>query len=251
MVAYIAFALWCFTVALAGGLVGLVLGNLRLPLVVLLAGSPEVAAGTNLAISAVAAATAAVAHLRAGRVNWRLFAWMAPASIAGAVAGALLSGALPSRALLLGIAAVLLYSGLDLLRRGRPLRPAESTAPQPPKLRPAVVTGGAIGLLGGFVGLILGSLRMPALLRVVGEAPARAVGTNLAVGFCVGVAGALAHLPSAAPDWRLLAIGTAASPPGALLGARLTGRLSEPQLIRAIAVVLVLVAFVITVEALA
>lgn len=251
MVAYIAFAVWCFTVALAGGLVGLVLGNLRLPLVVLLAGSTEVAAGTNLAISAVAAATAAVAHLRAGRVNWRLFAWMAPASIAGAVAGALLSGALPSRALLLAIAAVLLYSGLDLLRRRRPPRPAESTAPHPLKLRAAVVTGGAIGLLGGFVGLILGSLRMPALLRVVGEVPARAVGTNLAVGFCVGVAGALAHLPSAAPDWGLLAIGTAASLPGALLGARLTGRLSEPQLIRAIAVVLVLVALVIAVEALA
>jgi len=249
VVAYIAFALWCFTVALAGGLVGLVLGNLRLPLVVLLVGSPEIAAGTNLAISAVAAATAAVAHLRAGRVNWRLFAWMAPASIAGAVAGALLSGALPSRALLLAIAAVLLYSGLDLLRQRHPPLSAASP-PRPPKLGAAAVTGGAIGLLGGFVGLILGSLRMPALLRVVGEVPARAVGTNLAVGFCVGVAGALAHLPSAAPDWGLLTIGAAASLPGSLLGARLTGRLSESQLIRAIGVILVVVGVVIAVQAL-
>ncbi len=247
MLAYIAFALWCFTVALAGGLVGLVLGNLRLPLVVLLAASPAVGAGTNLGISAVAAATAAVAHVRAGRINWRLFVWMAPASIVGAVGGALLSGALPSRALLLAIAAVLAYSGLDLLRR----RPPARAEPPRPKVGAAVVTGGAIGLLGGFVGLILGSLRMPALLRVVGEAPAPAVGTNLAVGFCVGVAGALAHLPSAVPDWGLLAIGAAASLPGALLGARLTGRLSEPQLIRAIAVILVVVAVVIAVQALA
>jgi len=37
---YAAFAVWCFAVALAGGLVGLVLGNLRLPLVLLLAASP-------------------------------------------------------------------------------------------------------------------------------------------------------------------------------------------------------------------
>jgi uncharacterized membrane protein YfcA len=37
-------------------------------------------------------------------------------------------------------------------------------------------------------------------------------------------------------------VGAAASMPGALLGSRLTGRLSEPQLIRAIAVVLLVAA---------
>jgi uncharacterized protein len=93
-------------------------------------------------------------------------------------------------------------------------------------------------LLGGFVGLILGTLRIPALLKLVGERPARAIGTNLTVGVCVGAAGLIGHLPSAAPDWDLLAVGAAASIPGALIGARLTGRLSELQLIRAIAFVL-------------
>ena len=62
-----------------------------------------------------------------------------------------------------------------------------------------------IGLLGGLVGLILGSLRMPALLRWVGETPQRAVGTNVTVGVFVGVAGSLAHLPNAAPDLDLIA----------------------------------------------
>ena len=60
----------------------------------------------------------------------------------------------------------------------------------------AVLTGLVIGLLGGIVGLILGSLRMPALVRLVGEEPARAVGTNVTVGFLVGVAGVIGHLPS-------------------------------------------------------
>jgi uncharacterized membrane protein YfcA len=98
----------------------------------------------------------------------------------------------------------------------------------------AIVSGAVIGLLGGFVGLILGSLRMPALLRLVGEPPSRAVGTNLAVGVCVGAAGLLGHLPSAAPDYRLVLVGGAASIPGALIGARLTGRLSEHRLVQAI-----------------
>jgi uncharacterized membrane protein YfcA len=236
---YLALVLWCFLVALGGGLVGLVLGNLRLPLVLLLASSPAAGAGTNIAISGVAAATAATTHIRAGRINWRLFAWMAPPSVVGALIGGYVSGVLPGDVLLGVIALVLLYSAYDLWGWERP-----AARPEQPRLdiRAAIVSGLLIGLLGGIVGLILGSLRMPALLRWVGETPQRAVGTNLAVGVLVGVAGALAHLPNAAPDLRILLIGGAASIPGALLGARLTGRLSERQLIRAIAVVLVLTA---------
>src|SRR5205085_10894325 len=170
-----------------------------------------------------------------GRINWRLFAWMAPPSIVGAVRGGYPSGVLPSRALLLAIAAGLRYSGIDLLR-WRPPTARDGDAPAPRVDIPAAVaTGGVIGLLGGFVGLILGSLRMPALLRIVHETPARAVGTNVTVGFCVGTAGALAHLPDASPDWGLLALGAAASIPGALIGSRLSGRLSPRALARAIA----------------
>lgn len=244
------FAVWCFAVALAGGLVGLVLGNLRLPATVLVAASPGAAAGANLGISAVAAATASVAHVRAGRINWRLFAWMAPPSIAGALIGGYVSGLLPGDALLLAIAAVLLYSGVDLLRWTPPRRdPREPGAAPALDLRAAVASGFAIGLVGGVVGLILGSLRMPALLRVVHETPSRAVGTNVTVGLCVGVAGVIGHLPTATPDWGALAVGAAASIPGALLGARLTGRLSEAQLVRAIAIVLLVAAAAVVAQA--
>jgi len=230
----VAIALWSFVVAVAGGAVGLVLGNLRLPLYVAAASSPAAGGAANIAVSAIAAATASSAHIRAGRINWRLFGWMAPPSVIGALVGGYLAGRVPKTALLLAIAAVLLYSGLDLLLRP----PREARVRIKPSVTAAVISGAAIGLLGGFVGLILGSLRMPALLRLVGEPPSRAVGTNLAVGVCVGIAGLLGHLPSAAPDWKLIAVGGAASVPAALLGARLTGRLSERSLVQAIGAVL-------------
>ncbi len=83
---------------------------------------------------------------------------------------------------------------------------------------------------------------MPALIRWVGETPQRAVGTNVCVGVCVGIAGAIGHLPSGGPDWRVAAIGAAASIPGALFGSRLTGRLSDTQLVRAIGVILLVAA---------
>jgi uncharacterized membrane protein YfcA len=243
----IAVVTWSFVVAVAGGAVGLVLGNLRLPLFVAAASSPAAAGGANIAVSGIAAATAATRHVRAGRINWRLFGWMAPPSIVGALAGGYLAGRVSQTALLLAIAAVLLYSGLDLLFR----RSVPAPIREGPHVGAAVLSGAVIGLLGGFVGLILGSLRMPALLRLVGEPPGRAVGTNLAVGVCVGIAGLVGHLPSAAPDWRLILIGGAASIPGALIGARLTGRLSEQALVRAIGAVLLVAGAAAAIQALA
>ncbi len=127
---------------------------------------------------------------------------------------------------------------MDLLRR--PPQGAAATGATL-NIRAAVISGALIGLLGGLVGLILGALRMPALLRYVGEEPGRAVGTNLTVGLCVGVAGVVGHLPEGV-DWEVLGVGAAASVPGALIGARFTGRLSKEQLLRAIGIVLVVAA---------
>ena len=111
-------------------MVGLVLGNLRLPVVLLFASSTASGGGANIAISGVAATAASVGHIRAGRINWSLFAWMAPPSVAGALIGGYLAGRIPERALLLVIAAVLLYSGLDLLRWKRP-EPSQDAPAEP------------------------------------------------------------------------------------------------------------------------
>jgi uncharacterized protein len=158
---------------------------------------------------------------------------MAPPSMVGAVVGGFVSGRIPGNALLLAIGITLLVFGVDLLRP----RSAPRDGVQGFSARAAVWSGAAIGLLGGFVGLILGSLRIGTLLRFVGADAFRAVGTNVAVGFCLGVAGVLGHL-SGGVDWTLLGIGAAASVPGAILGARLTGRLDERQLLRAVGLVL-------------
>ena len=224
-------AAWCFLVAVAGGAVGLVLGNIRLPVVLLVAANPAAGAGANIGISGAAALTAALAHIRAGRIDWRLVAWLAPPSMTGAVVGGYLSGKVPKDVFLATIGLVLLLMAVDLLWRRPPSQPRRMTSVE------TVLIGGSIGLLGGFVGLILGSLRLPAMLRM-GEPLAAAIGTNVTVGFFVGAAGVAGHLPGGV-DWTLLAVGAAASVPGALLGSRLTGRLPEAQLKRVIAGILV------------
>jgi uncharacterized membrane protein YfcA len=231
-------AVWSFAVSFAGGLVGLVLGNLRLPVIVLVGSSPAAAAGANVAISGAAAITATIAHWRGGRLNWRLFAWMAPTSLVGAVGGGLIAGVLPERILLGTIGLVVLYGAVEVARYRRP----EGGADQPTRMEfflNAALIGFGVGLLGGLVGLILGSLRLPAMVKWAGVGPYAAVGTNAAVGVVVGIGGLVGHLPSGI-DWEILAVGAAAAMPAAYLGARFTGRLDERQLLRAMVVVLVI-----------
>jgi hypothetical protein len=233
-----------FAAGYLGSMLGLVLGTLRLPLIVAVSGSPLAAAGTNIAISAAAAGAGALRHAREGRVDWRIVAWMAPPSVVGAVAGALVADDVSDRMLYAAIAAVLVWSGIDLA-----LRPVRAVARARLRLPPAVLGGFGIGALGGAVGVILGTLRMPTLVRAVGMDVRRAAGTNLVVGFLLGLAGFAAHAGTLGVDWSTLAAGLAGAIPGGWLGARATGRLDENVLRIALGVVLVVVGTAFAVQA--
>jgi len=221
-----------------------VLGTLRLPAILIAAGNPAAAAGTNIAISAAAAATGGWRHAREGRVDWRVVAWMTPPSVVGAVAGALFGSSVPERLLFAAIATVLGWNGLDLL-----VRPIRARPRTQPRLWPAGVFGFAIGLVGGAIGVILGTLRMPALLGAVGLSAHKAVGTNLVVGFALGVAAFATYAAKLEVEWGLLAAGLAGALPGAWLGARVTGGLSEAMLRRLIGVALLLIGLTFAVKA--
>jgi uncharacterized protein len=234
-----------FVAGYVGSMLGLVLGTLRLPLIVWLAGSPLAAAGTNIAISAAAAASGSVRHAREGRVDWRLVAWMAPPSIAGAVLGAAFADEVAEPLLQALIAVVLLWSGVDLA-----VRPVRPQLRDRLRLWPAVAGGFGIGALGGAVGVILGTLRMPTLVRGVGMDVKRAAGTNLVVGFLLGVAGFAAHAGAVGVQWGLLAAGLAGAIPGGWLGAKATGRYDENVLRTALGAALVLVGLVFALQAL-
>ena len=182
--------------SLAGGLVGLVLGNLRWPLVLaLLEGNATLAAGTNLAVSTVAAAGGTTKHARAGRVDWLLAVRLGGAAVVGGLVGSFLTRALP-RAVLLGlIAALLLSEGTRMLLRAASA-PAEAPIAQGARRRylAELTIGFVIGVLSGMVGMLLGSLRLPAMIRWLGVDARRAVGTNMAIGLAQGAAATVGHL---------------------------------------------------------
>ena len=94
-----------------------------------------------------------------------------------------------------------------------------ATAPIPRgRLLFEVLVGVVLGAVAGIVGLLLGTLRLPAMMKL-GVHPARAVGTNMAIGSMTGLlAGAAALLEGNVDPWAFGVI-TPATMVGAYWGA--------------------------------
>jgi uncharacterized membrane protein YfcA len=248
-----------------GAMVGLVLGQFRLPLLIAALGSAPAAAASNLAISSLGAATGAVTHAREGRVEPRLLLTI---GVPSTIAAYLSSSMVPQVEAwwieaLIGL--TLLISAVPLARKARRLRdaadeptqegaaePGGQAAPEssegegpvePRSMRPGVIAleilvGTTLGALSGVVGLLLGTLRLPAMLRL-GVRPAQAAGSNMMIGFFTGVAGVFGAVGGGRVSWLAFLTVGGATFLGALLGARKTKSLPSARHYALIAIVLV------------
>jgi uncharacterized membrane protein YfcA len=244
-----------FAVGVLGGFVGLALGTMRLPVLLLLGFDAATAAGTNIAVSTATAASGSIRHLRAGRVDKDAVLLVGLPSMAGAFVAGFASESVPE-ALLLGAAGVLVFwQGVELLARGRhhaaagyaaeSAEESEQVSAQIGHRRgrrfAAATSGLAIGALGGGVGLILGSLRLPALIRVLRMAPRSAVGTNMTIGFAMGSVGWIGHVSGGHVDYPIMVMMASTAVVGSYIGAELTGRVTLERLIMTLGVVLLAV----------
>ena len=109
--------------------------------------------------------------------------------------------------------------------------------------------GLSVGLLGGAVGLILGSIRLPALIRILKVDPRVAAGTNLFIGFLMGAVGWVGHLLQGHVDYFLLLLMGPAAMVGGYYGARMTGRVTLDRLIITMGLVLTVVGALLIVQA--
>ena len=231
-----------FGVGLLGGMIGLSLGTMRLPAMLLLGVPLPVAASANILVSSLTAISGSFRHLRDGRVKLPLVLTVGlPAFVAGFLGG-LFSGRAPAN-LLIGMAGVLiLWQAIELvLLASRRIRSGESASDDPltgsvGDFTAARVIGSSaasfgIGLLAGAIGLVLGSIRLPLLIRVLRVDPRIAAGSNLFIGMAMGVLGWVGHLFNNPPDLALLVILGLPAIVGSYLGAKLTGRISVNALI--------------------
>lgn len=229
-------ALLSFVLSFYGAAVGLILGHLRLPLMIYYLPSTAAGMATNLAISGIGALTGSYRHARAGRVCWSLVALMGIPSLVGAFLGALFLVRVESVWVRVFIGGFLLASGISFFR-ARPSENAAAAAPLLTRGRIALeaVIGLALGFLAALTGLMLGSLRLPMMIRLLRVDPQVAIGSNMTIGCLTAMIGAVSLWPrgEAFPLLPLLIV----VPPtilGGYLGARFTERFRKETLQRLI-----------------
>ncbi len=230
-----------FTLSLYGSAVGLILGHLRLPLLVYYLPSTAAGMATNLAISGLGALTGSWRHARGSRVSWPMVALMGLPSLAGASLGGLLLVRIDPTITRLFIGGFLLFTGASLFRPPSIEPKSEADTPRRGLIALEVVIGLALGVLAALTGLMLGSLRLPMMIRLLKVDPKVAVGTNMTVGCLTALSGAVSLWPrgEAFPLLPLLVV----VPPtvvGGYLGAQLTARFRKETLHRLIGATVVL-----------
>jgi uncharacterized protein len=92
------------------------------------------------------------------------------------------------------------------------------------------------------VGLVLGSVRLPAMIYVLKMNPSIAVGTNLAASSVMGISALIGHLLNNEVDFLILVVMGFTAMVGGYIGASFTQHFSERNLKRIIGIVLMVVA---------
>jgi uncharacterized protein len=256
---FLALALSGLVIGFVGGMVGLVLGVVRFPVVMSVEASVSITAGTNLGVSTLGATTAAIRHYRQNNIHLRVFAIMAITGAAGAFIGSFLTSYIPVVLLLSAIGLIVSYESFVLIRGSKMKSKDNNYKHSKPdwnenshgnyaslnKTKLIIlesIIGFGVGFLGGLVGLVLGSIRMPAMISVLKMEPRIAVGTNLAAASIMGVSGLIGHVINNNIDYLVLMIMGSAAMIGGYTGAKYTNRFSETNLKRIIGLVLIIVA---------
>jgi uncharacterized membrane protein YfcA len=240
---------------ISGAVVGIALGALggggsvlAVPALIYLLGfTPAAATTAGLIIITATSLTALYAHARTGNVRWRAGALFATAGLLPAAAAGAAASRLPPPVLTATFAAIAALAAVKMLR------PSQASTGQAPVVQPAkaVGAGAGLGALTGLLGVGGGFLAVPALATVLAFEMQTAVGTSL----LVISANSMASLATRGAtvtgiDWAVIGPFMGAAILGGWDGKRLASKTTGTLLQRTFALVLLVVAALMLIDAL-
>ena len=243
-------AIMSLIVGIVGGIVGMALGVVRLPVMTAVGVDPLIAASTNLFVSVLGSFAGSWPAILQNRIVYRVVLVIGVPAIGGSFVGGLYADIISRTVLLTIVALLLVWSSVMMITRAISELRSDDSTPETSDpnvgrgdLNRKTVTresfvGFVIGLIGGAVGLALGVLRMPALIHVLKMKPPYAAGTNLALTILVGSSGFTGHLIRGRVDWLMVvAIGVPAMI-GMFAGSKMGGSTDPTKLRLVVGIVL-------------
>jgi len=223
-------ALAALTIGVPAGIVGISFGIIRLPIMLAMGLDPITSFGTDLGVSVVGGLAALGPHWRGGHVRVRLVLLIGLPTLIGAFIGARIAGLVPAWSLLVMTSVIMIWAGVVMVRRGKATGDREP--PRESRLRWWYdgSVGLGLGVLGGSVGMVLGALRLPALIKILRLDPRTAAGTSNAIGIIVGFFGFVGFAIDGHFDPELLLFLGLCGAVGSFFGALRTGRFDPRRL---------------------
>ncbi|MEM5543987.1 sulfite exporter TauE/SafE family protein [Sulfitobacter sp. AS92] len=148
----------------------------------------QVAVGTSLATIVFTSLSSGYGHFKRGAIDMDLLKLWAPSLLVGVVIGALLGGYVSGLILVAVFATVAALVALDMIFRKTKDDPTPRGFAKPIWAVLGVITGG----LSAMMGIGGGTIGVP-LLNFLGYDIRRAVGTSAAIGFVIGLPGAVVY----------------------------------------------------------
>jgi len=242
-VAALLLALVGASAGLLGALMGVGGGVIVVPALTELFGVPfRHAVGVSLVVIIMSSSASSAAYVARGTTDIRVAVLLGLATVGGALAGSILAGVAPVKALRLLFAAVTLYAAVMLWRRRRAA--SESSEAEGNEIRgwvPGLGVGGAAGALSGLLGVGGGVFMMPVMTLVMGVPFKVAAATSNFLIAATAAGGAYVYWARGEVDAGLAAPVVVGVFVGARLGASLLPRLPARRLQSIFAALLVFV----------
>lgn len=200
------------------GLFGVGGSSFATPVLGLLGVPGLVAVAAPLPATIPAAVAGAAAYVRRRQVEWPVARWSIYGGVPGTVFGAMLSGFVGGKALLIASGAVLALVGVRILLPLPEKRIAGLARRRPGVVIPAAA---AIGLFTGLLANGGGFLLVPLFVLVLGLTMPESAGTSLVVIAVLSMPTLTTHWALGHIDWSVAAAFAGGAIPGAAAGSRL------------------------------
>ncbi len=198
-------------------------GVLAVPGLLFISGmSMTKAIGTSAGVVFLSAAAGGVQHVRLGNVVWKVAIPFGIAAVLGSLAGANVAPLIPTRV------TTLLFAGLLVVISVRMMAaPPAEVAPTRREWPLTLPLGAFAGFLTGLLGVGGGFVIVPVISRFLGLPMKQAVGTSLTIAVLSTLAATATYAARGDVDASsLLAVG-AGGVVGAVLGARVVGKIAD------------------------